>query len=176
MRTVSEERGLPVAQVRLAIDFYGEHAEEVDARIALDEQAAERVRKVVEGREAPVRVKWLFDEMFPPECAKRLCELGHDALSVHGIGLAGHGDEEVFSAAISQGRVPSRRTLVTSRYLLDQHLSRQETCVPVVFLHRDRFPRGGSMADKVAALLDGSARDNPEPYLGTHWPKGAAED
>jgi len=51
VRTVSEERGLPLAQVRLAIDFYGEHAEEVEARIALDEQAAERVRKVVERRE-----------------------------------------------------------------------------------------------------------------------------
>jgi hypothetical protein len=51
VRTVSEERGLPVAQVRLAIDFYGEHAEEVDARIAQDEQAAERVRRVVERRE-----------------------------------------------------------------------------------------------------------------------------
>jgi hypothetical protein len=51
VRTVSEERGLPVAQVRLAIDFYGEHAEEVDARIAQDKQAAERVRRVVERRE-----------------------------------------------------------------------------------------------------------------------------
>ncbi len=51
VRTVAEERGLPVAQVRLAIDFYGEHADEVDERIALDAQAAERVRKVVERRE-----------------------------------------------------------------------------------------------------------------------------
>jgi hypothetical protein len=51
VRTVSEERGLPVAQVRLAIDFYGEHAEEVDERIALDAKVAERVRKVVERRE-----------------------------------------------------------------------------------------------------------------------------
>jgi len=32
-------------------DFYGEHADEVDERIALDAQAAERVRKVVERRE-----------------------------------------------------------------------------------------------------------------------------
>ena len=51
VRTVAEERGLPVAQVRLVIDFYGEHADEVDERIALDAQAAERVRKVVERRE-----------------------------------------------------------------------------------------------------------------------------
>ena len=51
VRTVAEERGLPVAQVRLVIDFYGAHADEVDERIALDAQAAERVRKVVERRE-----------------------------------------------------------------------------------------------------------------------------
>ena len=51
VRTVAEERGLPVDQVRLVIDFYGEHADEVDERIALDAQAAERVRKVVERRE-----------------------------------------------------------------------------------------------------------------------------
>jgi hypothetical protein len=121
-------------------------------------------------------VNWLFDEMFPPECAKRLCELGHDALSVHGIGLAGHGDEEVFSAAISQGRVLVTENFGDFSVLLDQHLSRQETCVPVVFLHRHRFPRGGAMADRVAVLLDGWARDNPEPYLGPHWPKGGEED
>lgn len=51
VRKVSEETGLPVGQVRLAVDFYGEHAEEVDERIALDEQAAERVRASVERRE-----------------------------------------------------------------------------------------------------------------------------
>ena len=51
VRKVSEETGLPMGQVRLAVDFYGEHAEEVDERIALDEQAAERVRASVERRQ-----------------------------------------------------------------------------------------------------------------------------
>jgi len=32
------------------------------------------------------------------------------------------------------------------------------------------------MANKVTVLLDDWARDKPEPYLGPHWPKGAAED
>jgi predicted nuclease of predicted toxin-antitoxin system len=121
-------------------------------------------------------LNWLFDEMLAPECASRLCELGHDALSVHDIGLAGHGDEEVFSAAISQGRVLVTENFGDFSVLLDQHLSHQEPCVPVVFLHRSRFGRGGSMANKVTALLGDWARDDPEPYLGPHWPKGAAED
>ena len=109
--------------------------------------------------------------MFPPACAERLADLGHDALSVHNLGLAGHGDDEVLSAAVSQERILVTENFGDYSVLLDQRLSRREACVPVVFVRRDRFPRPGAMAAKLAEVLSEWARANPEPYIGPHWPK-----
>lgn len=116
-------------------------------------------------------MRWLFDEMFPPACAERLAGLGHDALSVHALGLAGHSDDEVLSAAVIHDRILVPENFGDFSALLDQRLSRGEACVPVVFVRRDRLPRRRAMAAKVAELLSEWARANPEPYVGPHWPK-----
>jgi len=42
-------------------------------------------------------VKWLIDEMLPAGVASRLAEFGHDAVSVHSVGLAGAEDKEGFA-------------------------------------------------------------------------------
>lgn len=47
---LAEETGLPEARIRLATDFYAAFPEEVDARVDADEQAAERVRRLVDQR------------------------------------------------------------------------------------------------------------------------------
>ena len=121
-------------------------------------------------------MRWLFDEMFPPACAERLAGLGHDALSVHDLGLAGHGDDEVLSAAVGHDRILVTENFGDFSALLDQRLSHGEACVPVVFVRRDRLPRRGALAAKVAELLSEWARANPEPYVGPHWPKWAAAE
>ena len=48
---LTEETGLPAARVRLAADFYAAFPHEIDLRIEADEQAAERVRQLVENRD-----------------------------------------------------------------------------------------------------------------------------
>jgi hypothetical protein len=51
LRRVSDEIGVPLSQLRVALDFYSAHPDEVDARIAANERAAERMRKLIERRE-----------------------------------------------------------------------------------------------------------------------------
>lgn len=51
LRRIADESGLTVDQVRLAVDFYAAFPEEIDARIAADEEAARRVRELVDRRE-----------------------------------------------------------------------------------------------------------------------------
>ncbi len=48
---VASEVGLSEASVCLAADFYVAHPEEVDAFIAVDEDAAQRIRRAIEQRE-----------------------------------------------------------------------------------------------------------------------------
>lgn len=48
---VAEERGLSPDQVSLAVDFYSAFPGEIDERIAADDAAAQRIRKLVDRRE-----------------------------------------------------------------------------------------------------------------------------
>jgi hypothetical protein len=48
---VSDELGIPLAQLARAIDFYVAFPEEIDERIAADERAASQVRELVERRD-----------------------------------------------------------------------------------------------------------------------------
>jgi hypothetical protein len=51
VRRVAEERGLPVDRVRLAVDFYAAFPDEIDERVAADDDAARRVRQLIDRRE-----------------------------------------------------------------------------------------------------------------------------
>jgi hypothetical protein len=51
LQRVADETGLGLDQVRLAVNFYSAYPEEVDARIAADETAADQIRVMVERRE-----------------------------------------------------------------------------------------------------------------------------
>jgi hypothetical protein len=48
---VAGETGLELDQVRLAVNFYSAYPEEIDARIAADEAAADQVRAMIDRRE-----------------------------------------------------------------------------------------------------------------------------
>lgn len=45
---VAEQVGLPTHVVRIAIEFAAEHRDEIERRIAMNDEAAERVRKLTE--------------------------------------------------------------------------------------------------------------------------------
>jgi hypothetical protein len=51
VENVAEETDLPVERIRLAADFYAAFPDEIDTFIEADEQAAERVRRVIDQRE-----------------------------------------------------------------------------------------------------------------------------
>ena len=51
LRRVAEETGLGLDQVRLAVNFYSAYPDEIDARIAADETAANQIRVMVNRRE-----------------------------------------------------------------------------------------------------------------------------
>jgi hypothetical protein len=51
LQRVAEETGLGLDQVRLAVNFYSAYPEEIDARIAADETAANQIRIMVDRRE-----------------------------------------------------------------------------------------------------------------------------
>ena len=51
IRQVAEDTGIPIHRLRLAIDHASAYPQEIRARIALDESAAERVSRMVEERE-----------------------------------------------------------------------------------------------------------------------------
>jgi hypothetical protein len=51
IRRVAEDTGLGLDQVRLAVNFYSAYPDEIDARIAADETAADQIRVMVDRRE-----------------------------------------------------------------------------------------------------------------------------
>jgi predicted nuclease of predicted toxin-antitoxin system len=115
-------------------------------------------------------VRWLLDEMLPRALAAKLSGLGHDAVSVQEVGLAGATDEEVFDLAVAEDRLVVTESFADFALLVERHLSSDERCVPVVFVRKSDFSRGGGLVAHLAAHLDEWARQHPEPYLGLHWP------
>jgi hypothetical protein len=51
LAAVASNSGLTLPQVRLAVDFYTSNPDEIDRRIELDEQEAQRVQALIERRE-----------------------------------------------------------------------------------------------------------------------------
>lgn len=108
--------------------------------------------------------------MLPRRAAHELAARGHDALSVYDAGLAGFPDDEVFDYAVAERRIIVTENVADYATLLEQRLSRDQPCTPVVFVRKASIPRRGALAVHLAARLDRWARANPDPYVGPHWP------
>ena len=114
-------------------------------------------------------MKWLIDEMLPPETAVQLDHRGHDAISVAGLGLTGQPDSVVFDRAVAELRIVVTENVADFAVLLDQRLRHDEPPTPVVFVHKGDLPRRGALPHHLAERLDAWAEANPDPYLGSHW-------
>jgi len=114
-------------------------------------------------------VRWLLDEMLPAAAAIELASRGHDAVSVLDIGMGGAADAEIVDRAVREGRVVATENFADYAALVTQRLSREEACVPVVFVRRDDLPRRGALAVHLARRLHAWAAANSEPYVGIHW-------
>lgn len=107
-------------------------------------------------------MKFLLDEMFPSKAAQLLRdELGHDAVHVGDLGLAGAPDDQIALLARQEGYP------VVTENVADFS---SETDLIVVCILKRRLPSGAGQARALAALLDRWAIQNPRPYIGQHWP------
>lgn len=114
-------------------------------------------------------MRWLVDEMLPPDTAAELNRRGHDATSVAGLGLAGQPDPVVYDRAVTESRIVVTENVADFAVLLDRRLRANEPAVPVVFVRKGDLPRRGALAHHLGARLDRWADDSPDPYLGPHW-------
>lgn len=120
-------------------------------------------------------MRWLLDEMLPPSAAAALTEYGHDAVSVQSAGLLGAPDREVFDLAVRELRVIVTENVADFAVLLQLCMTRDEPCVPVVFVRGSDFPSRGGLTTHLTAHLHTWATQNPDPYIGPHWPTVATK-
>ncbi len=104
---------------------------------------------------------FLIDEMFPPATAELLRQRGHDAVHVTEIGLRAVDDAQVAHTARAE-----HRAMVTEN-VTDFAAERD---VVLVFVLKKNLAAAGGQASGLAAVLHRWARDNPDPYIGPHWP------
>lgn len=105
-------------------------------------------------------MRFLVDEMFPRAVCVLLNERGHDAVHVRELGLDACPDVQVAAAAVRAGRV-----LITEN--VKDFVGERELIVGCVLKSR---LRGAGMARRLADLVHGWAQQEPEPYVGLHWP------
>lgn len=105
---------------------------------------------------------FLVDEMFSPAAAATLREkYGHDAVHVAEVGLQGADDTQVAAVARADGRA------VVTENVADFAAERE---VVLLFVLKKNLPPGGAQAGALASVVDRWAHENPEPYVGPHWP------
>jgi len=76
----------------------------------------------------------------------------------------------VLEHAVSNDRVMVTENFGDYSLLLEQRLSSRQEIVPVVFIHKKDFPKGGALAKHLASCLHDWFSHNPHPYVGPHWP------
>ena len=108
--------------------------------------------------------------MLPPATATELAALGHDAVAVAEIGLAGSTDAAVYQAAVEQQRVVATENFADFATIVGDRHAGDEPVTPVVLVRKDRHPRGPALGPALARHLHRWATDNPKPYPGVHWP------
>jgi hypothetical protein len=105
---------------------------------------------------------FLIDEMFPVASAELLrTRHGRDAVHVTEVGLRAADDTQVAAAARAQVRA------VVTENVADFAAERD---LVLVFVLKKNLPAGGGQAAALAKILDRWDKDNPDPYLGHHWP------
>lgn len=107
-------------------------------------------------------MRFLLDEMFPRAAATLLRDaFDHEAMHVGEGGLSGADDSAVATFARSEHRAVVTENVTDYAPEPDLVL----VCVP-----KRKLPSGGAQARGLADLLDRWATENPEPYVGQHWP------
>ena len=107
-------------------------------------------------------MKLLLDEMYPATVAEQLRARGHDVFSIHDPEyrrLEGAPDEDVFAAAVAEGRALVTENVPDFRRLEAEVLARGERAPSPIFTTNRQFPRGhpatlGRLVVALDALLE----------------------
>lgn len=105
----------------------------------------------------------LLDEMLPLRAAEILRdEHSHQAAHVSEFSLDATADADIatFTRA-GDWAVVTENVVDFAR----------EADLVLVFVLKRTLPAGGAQAAALAKLLDRWVREQPEPYLGAHWPR-----
>ena len=109
-------------------------------------------------------MKLLIDEMFPAVLAEHLRTRGHDVASVldPDVGLQGAPDEDIFIAALSEGRALVTENVPDFRRLETAPSAAGETTPILVFTTNRQFPRGDPRTlGRLITSLDNLLRARP---------------
>lgn len=118
-------------------------------------------------------MRWLLDEMLPRAAVDALNERGHEAVNVVDIDMRGASDDTVYATAVEQSRIVVTEDEDDFERVLMQAFAAGGPVVPIVVVRKARFGRGGSMPYRLAEALDRWSVENPEPFVGAHYLRGA---
>lgn len=107
--------------------------------------------------------------MLPPATAVELQRLGHDATSVHSIGLVNTPDADVFAFAIDHGLVIVTENRDDFVRLSKAQLERGRSSAAIIFVDKRDLPSGGGLPYHLARRLDRWASAHPEPSHVVYW-------
>lgn len=100
-----------------------------------------------------MRGRILVDEMFPREVARRLTDLGHDAVSVHDV-CPGQPDPAAWALAAKDHRAILTENAADFRPLLSNAAAGVGQLLPLLLIHRSRLPRGKALPAGLAERVD----------------------
>ena len=110
-------------------------------------------------------MKLLLDEMYPATVAEQLRARGHDVFSIHDLEyrrLEGVPDEEVFAAAVAEGRALVTENVPDFRRLEAAALARGERTPTLIFKTNRQFPRGDpATLGRLVVALDSLLAEPP---------------
>jgi len=112
-------------------------------------------------------VRLLLDEMYARAVADQLRARGHDVVSVHDPEyrrLEGAPGEEIFAAALAEGRAIVTENVPDFRRLESDALARGGAHGTLVFTSNRQFPRGEpGTIDRLGEALDALLTEAPAP-------------
>jgi hypothetical protein len=126
-------------------------------------------------------VRLLVDELYTPEIAGQLSELGHDVVAVkQDLALEGLEDDELIAWCCDERRAIVTENFVHFRPLQLEAINEGRTHYGLVCVSGRRFPRSSAGIGRLVRALDHFLKEHPDDDAlveqGEHWLQEAPGD